>query len=186
MSKLIRGIGGGRPKGIPCPWKGKKLPWRKKKKKEKRRVFTWKQQKWADQYMQHGDQQRASIEAYGIDMSDPKRGRSYANLLAYKNRKNKEVVKYIQGAVSIATDTIMDLCEHAENEAVRLRAAQDVLDRAGFKPKEQLEIDDKRELNDEDMEAIRMVQSVLKGVKLEEIKPIEIKEAEIVQEYDDK
>jgi hypothetical protein len=182
MKKLQRRAGG-RPRGIPCKWKGQKLPWKRKKINPRRRVFTDKMKKWADIYMETGSLQKASIEAYNIDMTDEQKGKDYANSLACVNRKKPEIMRYIESVTQRAAKTVVFLCENAENESIRLRAAQDILDRVGFKPTERLEIDDKRELNDEDYEAIRRVQSILKGVKIEEIKPVEIKEAET---YDNK
>lgn len=172
---------GWRPRGIPSKFKGAKFPNRKKAKRTP--VFTRKQRKWADIYMETGNQQEAAIEAYEITPETPN-WRAYATVLGSKNRKNPIIQQYMQSSVDIASKTITDLAQNAENERVRLSAAQDILDRLGLKAPDRIEIDDKRELTMDDYEAIRRVQSVLKLVPLEMIKPVagEIKEAET---YDD-
>ncbi|MBK9482669.1 MAG: hypothetical protein IPO02_11975 [Bacteroidetes bacterium] len=84
----------------------------------------------------------------------------------------------MEGSVELASKTITFLAVNADNERVRLSAAQDILDRLGFKAPEKVEIDDRRKLNDDDYEAIRRVQSILSGVTIEEIPPIHIADIE--------
>lgn len=176
-NKVLR-TNGGRPRGTPCKWKGKRLPW--KPKPVKRNVYTAKQEKWVELYMKTGNPQLAAAEAYDVPM-DTKQGRQYASALGYKNRKNPMLQRKIESSVEMAAKTITFLAQNADNERVRLSAAQDILDRLGHKPVDKLEIEDRRELNDEDYEAIRRVQSILTGVTIEEIKPVEIKDA-IIEE----
>jgi hypothetical protein len=172
----------GRPRGIPCKWKGKKRP--EHKKSRPRRVYTQKQERWVKEYMETGNAQLAASIAYDVPM-DTLAGRQYASALAYKNRKNPILQGKINAIVQRASNTIAFLAEHADNERVRLAAAIDILDRMGHKPADNLVIEDKRELSDEDYEAIRRVQSILTGVTIEEIKPVQVKEAEIIEETDE-
>lgn len=51
------------------------------------------------------------------------------------------------GEVAHSIQTIVRLRDTAENESVRLRAAQDLLDRAGLKPKEKVDMDLSGEVN---------------------------------------
>ena len=55
-----------------------------------------------------------------------------------KERLYKEIVVYaseeVQAYAPQALHGILYLCEHAESESVKLKAAQDILDRAGLKP----------------------------------------------------
>lgn len=168
---------GGRPKGIPCTWKGKKRPGGVKPHKLKKPIFTNKQKAWADRYMETGSASKAAAEVYDIDTSVPAY-RQYANSLGSRNKNNPTIQKYMEGSVELASKTITFLAVNADNERVRLSAAQDILDRLGFKAPEKVEIDDRRKLNDDDYEAIRRVQSILSGVTIEEIPPIHIADIE--------
>ncbi len=165
---------GGRPKGIPCKWKGKKRPGGVKPHKEKKPIFTNKQKAWADRYMETGNAQQSAADVYGISMDRSNQAaRNYAAAIGSKNKNNPTIQKYMEGSVELATKTITFLAVNADNERVRLSAAQDILDRLGFKAPDKVEIDDKRTLNQEDYAAIQRVQSILSGVKIEELPPIQ-------------
>lgn len=165
---------GGRPRGIPCSWKGKKLPWiPKKPKNPKKKVFTAKMKQWADVYMKTKSQSEASMIAYDLDRNLPEH-KKYAAVLGSTNKRHPLIIEYMEDVATIATDTIVTLARYAENERVKLSASQDILDRLGYKAPERLEIDDRRELSDIDTEAIKKVQAVLSGLP-------EPKEAEVIQ-----
>jgi phage terminase small subunit len=148
-----------------------KRPARKRKPKPKHErvpIFTNKQKAWADRFMETGNAKQAAIEAYSLPLDTPDHIK-YASCLGSKNKNNPTIKRYMEGSVELATKTITFLAVNADNERVRLSAAQDILDRLGFKAPEKVEIDDRRQLNQEDYEAIRRVQSILSGVKIEEI-----------------
>lgn len=176
---IIKEHKGGRPRGIPCKWKGKKLPWKipktGKKRKPAKKIFTAKMKVWADAYMKTKSQSEASIQAYDLDRNIPAH-RKYASVLGCKNKNHPLIIEYMEDVATIASKTIVNLARFAENERVKLSASQDILDRLGYKAPERLEIDDRRELSDIDTEAIKKVQAVLSGLPTEEPK-----EAEVIQ-----
>lgn len=165
MKVKVRNPKGGRPKGIPCKWKGKKPPWKPKKVPPK--MFTDKMKKWADNYMENTNGTNSAIIAYELN-SDSPADKKYAALLGWKNKKHPLVQEYMRSVTEVATSTIVHLAQYSENDRVRLSASQDILDRLGYKPVEKLEIDDRRELSDIDKEAIKRVQEVLTGVIINE------------------
>lgn len=170
---MVKEHKGGRPRGIPCAWKGKKLPWIPKKPKAKPKVFTAKMKVWADVYMKTKSQSEASIQAYDLDRNLPAH-KKYASVLGTKNKNHPLIIEYMEDVATIASETIVNLARFAENERVKLSASQDILDRLGYKAPERLEIDDRRELSDIDTEAIKQVQAVLSGIPIEEPKDAEI------------
>lgn len=160
----------GRPKGIRCKWKGKKLPWKPQKRQEK--YFTAKMKKWADVYMETNSQTEASIQAYDLDKNSSA-ARKYASALGTNNKRHPLIIQYMKEVAEIATDSIVHLAQFAENERVKLSASQDILDRLGYKAADKLEIDDKRELSEVDNAAILKVQQVLSGTKIQDAEIIE-------------
>lgn len=172
--------GRGRPKGIPCKWKGMRRPkhwtqdYRKVEIGGKYYIMTEKMKKFAETYMETGKKMESALVAYP-GVSNP-----MASVLANRNLKHPLVQQYMKECIDIASDTIVNLARNAEKEETRLKASQDILDRLGFKAPDRLEIDDKRELSDIDREAMLKVQSVLAGSVEEAVKKNEVKEAEIV------
>lgn len=158
---VLTPLKGGRPKGIPCKWKGKRLPWKPRARKPGTKIFTDKMKKWADTYMETGSLIDASIVAYDLDNTPAHR--KYASVLSSTNKKHPLIVRYMEDVATIASNSIMHLAQAAENERVKLSASQDILDRLGYKAPEKIEIDDRRELSEDDRAAIDKVQSILSG-----------------------
>lgn len=55
--------------------------------------------------------------------------RKTASVEATKTLKKPSSIIYLQNHVENATQTIIDLSQNAENEAIKLKASQDILDR---------------------------------------------------------
>jgi len=91
--------------------------------------LTKKQKDFADKLLETGDQRQAYIEAYdtngNIQTVDPE---------ASKTTRKPQVQAYLDQQVSMAKNIIADLAQNASNEAVRLQAAKDMIDRAEGKP----------------------------------------------------
>jgi len=83
--------------------------------------------KFADFYLNHGNATEAAVKAYGI------KNRSYASVKAHRLIRNAKIKRYMDGSAITAVDSIVDIALNAKSSTVRLRANQDILDRAGYK-----------------------------------------------------
>ena len=125
--------------------KEKKLPWRAKL--------------WSILAMECADEKEAAVKAYGLD--DTPEARKFAIAISSRNKRDKRIHEFAQDVAENAGKTILELSKTAEKEAVRLAAAIDILNRLGFKAPDRIEIDDKRELTDNDRLAIASVIDIL-------------------------
>lgn len=94
------------------------------------RVATKKQRGFAKDYVESGNGTQAALKNY--DVKSPE----VAKVIASENLTKPNVRELIDGYAQKATKNIQILAETAENEAVRLNANKDQLDRAGYKPVE--------------------------------------------------
>lgn len=98
----------------------------------KRRGPSPKEELFIEKYMEHGDGVRAAIEAGFSEKSAP----SYASQL--KRKLRVEIDKYAREHLatesSMMLSVVHKLAREAQSEDVRLKAAKDWLDRAGYKP----------------------------------------------------
>lgn len=85
--------------------------------------LTPKQDKFLKRYLETGNGTRAALEAYDTD--DYKT----AGAIASENLKKPSIMEKFKAAQDIAHATIVALATSAENEGVRLKAAQDIVDR---------------------------------------------------------
>jgi hypothetical protein len=111
------------------------------------RTATRKQRKFAKAYIETGNGTQAALQSY--DTKDP----DVAGVIASENLGKPKVQLLIDGYAAKAVDNIQDLAENAENEAVRLNANKDQLDRAGYKPVERsvtvsMEVEAPQEIKD--------------------------------------
>ncbi len=89
-----------------------------------------KEKGFADDYIETGNGVKSALENY--DTEDY----SSAGAIATQNLKKLKIQQYIADKAESASSMIFTLSQTAENEAVRLNASKDIMDRAGFKPVE--------------------------------------------------
>lgn len=82
----------------------------------------------AKDYIETGNGVQSALKNY--DTKDY----ATANSIAVENLQKPSVIGLIEGFAKKAAENIQDLANNAENEAVRLNANKDQLDRAGYKP----------------------------------------------------
>jgi len=114
-------------------------------------MITDKDKEWAEHYMNYGNASEASRETFPEIKAVAIHGsRMKAKMRNYIERN---MVKFIQRHAPDAMETIIDLAKNCPDVKVRLAAAQDILNRAGVKSANRIEvsISDKsdRELNAE-------------------------------------
>ena len=101
-----------------------------------KRKLTKKQQALVDILLQEGGSVKAAAEKAGYAVSESNSG------IAYKTLKLPHVQEYMHRATQerlglnalAAVHRIAGLAQGAKSEYVQLQAAQDILDRAGYKP----------------------------------------------------
>lgn len=91
------------------------------------RKLTKKQKIFADEYIETGNGRRSALLAYDTDIPE------VAAVIASENLIKPNVMEYIRGMASVAASNVFKLANTAENEAVRLTANRDILDRSGYK-----------------------------------------------------
>ena len=92
--------------------------------------LTKKQKGFSDDWLELGNGTKAALKNY--DTTDEN---TAANIASVNLRKTK-IIAYLEEAAAGATIRIKELSEKAKNEAVKLNANKDILDRAGYKPVE--------------------------------------------------
>lgn len=70
-------------------------------------------------------------------------------LQAYKMGIQQQATKKMLDAANTALESIIDLAKNAEQESVKLKASQDLLDRVGLAPTTKAEIHHKRDVLDD-------------------------------------
>lgn len=138
-------------------------------KSEKRKIFV-------ERMIEHGDHIKAAKEA-GYEKEDPQKFAVEANRL--KRQLHDLILKGMKERFSSsapkAAHVIETLMNSGESEAVRLKAAQDLLDRAGYQPTTRVEeVTEKKSVKELEAELIAVVgqekAEVLLGKKVEEKK----------------
>ena len=138
-------------------------------KSEKRRIFV-------ERMIEHGDHIKAAKEA-GYEKEDPQKFAVEANRL--KRQLHDLILKGMKERFSSsapkAAHVIETLMNSGESEAVRLKAAQDLLDRAGYQPTTRVEeVTEKKSVKELEAKLIAVVgqekAEVLLGKKVEEKK----------------
>ena len=138
-------------------------------KSEKRRIFV-------ERMIEHGDHIKAAKEA-GYEKEDSQKFAVEANRL--KRQLHDLILKGMKERFSSsapkAAHVIETLMNSGESEAVRLKAAQDLLDRAGYQPTTRVEeVTEKKSVKELEAELIAVVgqekAEVLLGKKVEEKK----------------
>jgi|GEM_PF-3381758 len=121
---------------------GAKLPfiaYEKMKEARHNRKITVKQAKFAQAYLRTGSPARAALEAYDIKPTDRDKMMATAGVMGNYCLKRKAVIEYLEQIAGSAILRVEDISKKAKNESVKLRANQDILDRAGYKPVDKVE-----------------------------------------------
>jgi len=90
-------------------------------------------------------------------------------------KRRERIISYLEEKAEDASSIVYDLAREAESEQVRLSAAKDILDRAGFKPVERsqnvtLEIDLRGKTNPELEEIRHKYEEELRNKFIQQIK----------------
>ena len=97
------------------------------------RKITKKQKAFADKYLETGNGTRAALATYDTDKEDT------AKSIASENLTKPNVLAYLESNADAVANNMVKLALKAKNEQVQVNAGKDVLDRAGYKPKEKIE-----------------------------------------------
>lgn len=95
---------------------------------------TDKQILFVQNFILHGNASKAARDAgYGGTVNSAKR-RGHELKLRYKDYIAQQIANNISGYAPAALEMIAEIARNGESEAIRLKAAIDLMDRAGFKP----------------------------------------------------
>ena len=97
------------------------------------RTLTKKEKGFANDYMETGNGTLAIKENYDVANDN------VAAVMASRNLRKDKIQEYIADHAEDAEAMIYKLSQEATQEAIRLSASKDILDRAGFKPVEKTE-----------------------------------------------
>lgn len=89
--------------------------------------LTKKEKAFADEYLETGNGTQSALKAYDTTSE------RVAASIAHENLRKPDIAQYIQDNAKEAISRIVQISISAENEAVRLSANKDILDRAGYK-----------------------------------------------------
>jgi phage terminase small subunit len=98
------------------------------KEKPKLRRLTKKQRDFANAYIDSGNGTQSALIAYDTTSANT------AHSIASENLRKPTVREYIESNAQRAAEIVLELANYSEVDAVRLNAAKDIQDRAGFKP----------------------------------------------------
>ena len=98
------------------------------------RQLTKKQKKFCDKYLETGNGVKSAEEVYNT------KNYNTAGVMANENLKKPKIKEYLESKAEICANEVFRLSQKAKNEAVRLNANKDILDRAGYKPTEKKDI----------------------------------------------
>ena len=166
--------------GLPKEYMAPRAKWKHKKRwnlqralqseYRKKKELNWRAKLWTMLVMENVDTTEAALIAY--NKADTPEARKFAMAISSRNKNDKRVQEFAQDVAEEHGKTILELSKSADKDSVRLAAAINILDRLGFKAPTKIEIDDKRELTDEDRIAIQGVIEILSP---------KITEAEIIE-----
>jgi hypothetical protein len=98
------------------------------------RKITKKQKAFADSYIETGNGRQSALKVY--DTKSP----IVAGSIATENLTKPNVIEYLQGISYRVANHIEKLAFGAESENVQVVASKDILDRAGYKPTDKMQI----------------------------------------------
>ena len=95
---------------------------------------TDKQKDFVANFILHGNAAKAARDAGYGNMNDAAKRRGHELKLRYKDYIAQQIANNISGYAPAALAMIADIATNGESEAIRLKAAIDLMDRAGYKP----------------------------------------------------
>ena len=105
---------------------------------------TPRQKIFCDEYLETGLKAKSAKKAYNIGGKGGKTTKkdqdNTASSMAKVTLQKDAVIKYLKDNAKGASSRIVELSKSAVNEHVRLSSNRDILDRSGFKPKEEIEL----------------------------------------------
>ena len=93
-----------------------------------RETLTVREKRFADRVLEGKSQTQAATEAYGYPLDGSRR--SAASTIGSLNMKKERVIRYLSEQGHGAATRIVQMSKNAKNEAVKLNANKDILDRA--------------------------------------------------------
>lgn len=98
-----------------------------KKQTKKQRPLTIKQRKFIDEVVKSWNATEASSKVYKT------KNKVVAGAIWYENLRKPQIKAEIEDRVQFAKDTIYWLCRKSKKDEIKIRAAQDIIDRAEWK-----------------------------------------------------
>jgi len=95
---------------------------------------TDKQKDFVANFILHGNAAKAARDAGYGNVNDSAKRRGHELKLRYKDYIAQQIANNISGYAPAALAMIADIATNGESEAIRLKAAIDLMDRAGYKP----------------------------------------------------
>lgn len=105
-----------------------------------RQKLTHKQKVFADDYLKHGNGAKAAKKAYNIGKLGGKQATNTASVIAVENLQKPNVREYLKGIALEMSHLLHELARKGETDTVRLNAVKDILDRAGYKPVDSVDL----------------------------------------------
>ena len=96
--------------------------------------LTKKQGIFVKEYNKTGNATKSAIKAYNV------KNYNVARVIWSENLTKPAIIQYFEDNASIAADTVMQIVMNSKNDAVKLNACKDVLDRAWYKPSDKTEL----------------------------------------------
>ena len=95
---------------------------------------TEKQKDFVANFILHGNAAKAARDAGYGNINDSAKRRGHELKLRYKDYIAQQIANNISGYAPAALAMIAEIAKNGESEAIRLKAAIDLMDRAGYKP----------------------------------------------------
>lgn len=112
------------------PFKGKSRP----------KKLTPKLKGFSDDFLKTGNGAEAARRNYKIGSRGGKINSSTARTIAAENLAKPSVREYLKGIAQDMAEIVNEIARKGETHTVRLNAAKDVLDRAGYKPVDAIDV----------------------------------------------
>lgn len=92
--------------------------------------LTKKEKGFANDFLDTGNGVQSALNNYDTESY------STAGVIAHENLKKPKIQAYLLDKAEVAVGIVFEIATAGENDNVKLSAAKDILDRAGFKPTE--------------------------------------------------
>ncbi len=103
------------------------------------RKLTKKQKEFADEYLKTGNGSESAKKTYKITTDGS------ARAVASENLTKPNIKAYLEDKASRCAEIVYELAEKSKNDAVRLGACKDLMDRGGLKPQDKIDLTSKGE-----------------------------------------